>query len=258
MSLPVFLHPDLSTATIGSVVELAGPEARHAITVKRLGIGSEIELVDAQLNRRIRAMISHTAGKAALQAEVLGISDEIPADPRVSIVQAIPKAERSELAIDLGTQAGADAFIAWQSQRTVAKWTAGTKAEKGIAKWQTQAAQSAKQARRATIPAVSGPLNTAQVVQWLEKERAENLAAGQNLQILVLHEAGATALKDTPVIQSGHIVLLIGPEGGISPEEITQLEAVGAQIVVLGPEVLRTASASMVALAALGMVTPRW
>lgn len=249
MSLPVFLHPDVSTAAPGQHLYLDGPEGRHAVTVKRLGLGEELELVDGHHPRRIRGRITATQGKDRLEVEVLAVTEVEAPSPRVTVVQALPKAERSELAIDLGTQAGADAFVAWQADRSVAKWQ-GAKAAKGVAKWQSQAVAAAKQARRTLVPQVSGPIDTTGLVAWLEAEKPD--------AVLVLHEAATRRLKDLELPQAGHVVLLVGPEGGIGEAELSRLQQAGATPVVLGKEVLRTASASMVALSAIGMLTSRW
>ena len=173
--------------------------------------------------------------------------------PRVSVVQAIPKSERAELAVDLATQAGADEIIAWQADRCVAKWD-GKKAPKAVAKWQAAADSAAKQSRRARIPQVRGPLTTSQLVQELTGGR--DGASSNASTVLVLHEEATVSIKDVPLTDD--VVLLIGPEGGIGDAELDRLKEAGAMPIKLGPEVLRTASAAMVALAAIGMRTERW
>ena len=170
------------------------------------------------------------------------------------MVQAIPKSERAELAVDLATQAGADEIIAWQADRCVAKWD-GKKAPKAVAKWQAAADSAAKQSRRARIPQVRGPLTTPQLVQELSRDRAAGDAAAAPT-VLVLHEEATASIKD--VTLADDVVLLVGPEGGIGDAELDRLKEAGATPIKLGPEVLRTASAAMVALAAIGMRTQRW
>ena len=169
------------------------------------------------------------------------------------MVQAIPKSERAELAVDLGTQAGADEIIAWQADRCVAKWD-GKKAPKAVAKWQAAADSAAKQSRRARIPQVRGPLTTPQLAQELTSGR--DGASSTAPTVLVLHEEATASIKDVPLTED--VVLLVGPEGGIGDAELDRLKAAGATPIKLGPEVLRTASAAMVALAAIGMRTERW
>ena len=253
MSLPVFIHPDLSAARTGEAFSFSGPEARHAVTVKRMGEGERLELIDGT-GIRLTLTITATSGKDSLEGMVESIVTTLEPTPRVTVVQAIPKSERAELAVDLATQAGADEIIAWQADRCVAKWD-GKKAPKAVAKWQAAADSAAKQSRRARIPQVRGPLTTPQLVQELRRDRAACDAAAAPT-VLVLHEEATASVKDVPLADD--VVVLVGPEGGIGDAELDRLKDAGAVPIKLGPEVLRTASAAMVALAAIGMRTQRW
>ena len=246
MSLPVFLHPDLSLADVGQPVVLDGAEGRHAVTVKRMGPGEHLALIDGS-GLRITATITDVQGKDTLAALVDDITTSPEPSPRVIVVQAIPKSERAELAVDLATQAGADEIIAWQADRCVSKWDA-KKAPKALSKWESAAVAAAKQSRRTRIPAVRGPVTTRQLCQEISGARA-----------LVLHEDATLRLKDLNDLDTTDTIYLpVGPEGGIGEEELAQLTAAGATAIKLGPEVLRTASASMVALASIGTLTSRW
>jgi len=253
MSLPVFIHPDLSAARTGEAFSLSGPEARHAVTVKRMGEGERLELIDGT-GIRLTLTITATSGKDSLEGMVESIVTTLEPTPRVTVVQAIPKSERAELAVDLATQAGADEIIAWQADRCVAKWD-GKKAPKAVAKWQAAAGSAAKQTPPARIPQVRGPLTTPQLVQELRRDRAACDAAAAPT-VLVLHEEATASIKDVPLADD--VVVLVGPEGGIGDAELDRLKEAGAVPIKLGPEVLRTASAAMVALAAIGMRTQRW
>ncbi|MDY5840947.1 MAG: 16S rRNA (uracil(1498)-N(3))-methyltransferase [Corynebacterium camporealensis] len=246
MSLPVFVHDDLSSAAAGEIVELSGPEGRHAVTVKRMTAGEELMLIDGS-GTHLRATITQTSDKDTLQATVDAVDVAPEPTPRVTIVQAIPKSERAELAVDLATQAGADEIIAWQADRCVAKWDA-KKAPKALRRWQDAATAAAKQSRRVRIPNVAGPLTTGELVAKLKKE--------PDAQVLVLHEEASLSLKNIDL--GTQIYVLVGPEGGIGKQELEKLQEVGAEALKLGPEVLRTASAAMVALAGIGMRTARW
>ena len=260
MSLPAFLHPNLLGVAEGDVVSLSGAEGRHAVTVKRLEPGEKVLLVHApsEIDRSsegifAEATVTETRGKDELIASVEKVGKTPKPNPRVTVVQAIPKSERSELAIDLATQAGADEFIAWQADRCIAKWD-GKKAPKALAKWQSQAHAAAKQSRRTRVPFAHGPLTTPQLVQHLSQR--------DNALVYVLHEDATESIKDVPLTVDAagatELILLIGPEGGIGDEELATLQAAGAQAIKLGAEVLRTASAAMVALAAIGVRTSRW
>lgn len=252
MSLPVFIHADLSAARTGEAFSFSGPEARHAVTVKRMGEGERLELIDGT-GIRLTLTITATSGKDSLEGMVESIATTPEPTPRVTVVQAIPKSERAELAVDLATQAGADEIIAWQADRCVAKWD-GKKTPKAVAKWQAAADSAAKQSRRTRIPQVRGPLTTPQLLQELSGGRGGNPSGVPTL--LVLHEEATASIKDVPL--TGDVVLLVGPEGGIGDAELARLKEAGATPIKLGPQVLRTASAAMVALAAIGMRTERW
>ncbi|WJY90243.1 16S rRNA (uracil(1498)-N(3))-methyltransferase [Corynebacterium confusum] len=244
MSLPVFIHPDLSPAAPGQTVRLDGAEGRHAVTVKRLKPAEQLELIDGT-GRVVTAEVTATAGKDQLDAAVTAVREEPAPQPKVVVVQAIPKSERAELAVDLATQAGADEIIAWQADRCVAKWE-GKKIPKALAKWETAAQAAAKQSRRARIPQVSGPVTTGELTQLLV----------QSDHALVLHEEATRSIREAQL--SGTVYLLVGPEGGIGSAELERLTQAGARPIKLGPQVLRTASAAMVALAAIGALTERW
>lgn len=244
MSLPVFIHPDLRGAAPGQSVHLDGAEGRHAVTVKRLKPTEQLELIDGT-GRVVTAEVTVTAGKDQLDAAVTAVREEPAPHPKVVVVQAIPKSERAELAVDLATQAGADEIIAWQADRCVAKWE-GKKIPKALAKWEAAAQAAAKQSRRARIPQVRGPVSSGELTQLL----------AQADHALVLHEEATRSIREAQL--SGTVYLLVGPEGGIGSVELERLTQAGAQPIKLGPQVLRTASAAMVALAAIGALTERW
>ncbi|WP_018024495.1 16S rRNA (uracil(1498)-N(3))-methyltransferase [Corynebacterium ulceribovis] len=249
MSLPVFIA-DALPETLGpqgvSTVLIDGAEGRHAATVKRLKVGEAVQLTDGR-DRRATGTISEVRGKTAIAVAVTELADVLRPGPEITVVQAIPKGERGELSVDLMTQAGVDRIVIWQAARCIARWS-GPKQEKGRDKWAATAREAAKQARRSWIPEVSGPATTADVKKLI----AEVDTA------LVLHETAATPLTQVPLPESGHIVLIVGPEGGVTEEEIAAFTEAGARSVVLGPQVLRSAAAGAVALGALGALTPRW
>ena len=231
--------------TVGEVIELTGDEGRHAVSVKRTGVGEQIELVDGHGTRAI-ITVTGVSGKDRLVGVVDCVASEPAPRPTVTVVQALPKAARSELTVDLLTQAGADVIVPWQAGRSVANW--GKKQDKGLAKWRAAARAAAKQSRRSRIPEITPVVDQAAVAALIQ---AAPLA-------LMLHEDATGKITDQPVAQVDSVVLIIGPEGGISPAELDAFTTAGAHLVRLGPEVLRTASAGMVALAALGAVTDRW
>ena len=231
--------------TVGKVIELTGDEGRHAVSVKRTSVGEQIELVDGHGTRAV-IIVTGVSGKDRLVGVVDCVASEPAPRPTVTVIQALPKAARSELTVDLLTQAGADVIVPWQAGRSVANW--GKKQDKGLAKWRAAARAAAKQSRRSRIPEITPVADQAAVAALIQ---AAPLA-------LMLHEDATGKITDQSVAQVDSVVLIIGPEGGISPAELDAFTTAGAHPVRLGPEVLRTASAGMVALAALGAVTDRW
>ena len=231
--------------TVGEVIELTGDEGRHAVSVKRTGVGEQIELVDGHGTRAV-ITVTGVSGKDRLVGVVDCVANEPAPRPTVMVIQALPKAARSELTVDLLTQAGVDVIVPWQADRSVANW--GKKQDKGLTKWRAAARAAAKQSRRSRIPEITPVGDQAAVAALIQ---AAPLA-------LMLHEDATGKITDQPVAQVDSVVLIIGPEGGISPAELDAFTTAGAHPVRLGPEVLRTASAGMVALAALGAVTDRW
>lgn len=245
MSRPVYVQEFPTPPTVGGVIELTGDEGRHAVSVKRTSVGEQIELVDGHGTRAV-ITVTGVSGKDRLVGVVDCVASEPTPRPTVTVVQALPKAARSELTVDLLTQAGADVIVPWQAGRSVANW--GKKQDKGLAKWRAAARAAAKQSRRSRIPEITPVGDQAAVAALIQ---AAPLA-------LMLHEDATGKITDQPVAQVDSVVLIIGPEGGISPAELDAFTTAGAHPVRLGPEVLRTASAGMVALAALGAVTDRW
>ncbi|MFE3290454.1 16S rRNA (uracil(1498)-N(3))-methyltransferase [Rhodococcus sp. NPDC059234] len=234
---------------VGAIAVLDGKEGRHAATVRRIRVGEQLVLSDG------RGGIAHAAvvevGKDRLDLEVTG-RDDLPAPtPTVTLVQALPKAERSELAVELATEAGIDAIVPWQSARCVAKWE-GPKAAKGVARWQAVAVAAAKQSRRAHIPEVAELHRTTAVVALVRE------VTGRGGVVAVLHESATVALGDLGLGAASELVLVVGPEGGLSDEEVGALTEAGAAAVRLGPTVLRTSTAAAVALGAIGVLTDRW
>ena len=234
---------------LGATAVVDGDEGFHAATVRRIRPGESLLLSDGAGTVADCVVIS--VDKRSLTARVEQRRNAPPPRPPVTVVQAIPKSERSELAIELATEAGADDFIAWQAQRCVARWD-GDRGEKGLRRWRAVARSAARQSLRAWIPDVSGPLST-DVLCDLVSSRVEAGALA-----LVLHQAADRLMGKLPVAQADSIILVVGPEGGIGDSEVEALASAGAKPVRMGPTVLRTSTAAAVALGALGALTPRW
>ena len=236
-----------SIPDVGSVAVIEGDEGFHAATVRRIRPGESLVLSDGA--GVLADCVVEQAGKRDLTARVTARWGSPRPRPGVTVVQAIPKAERAELAVELATEAGADEFLAWQADRCVARWD-GERADKGLRRWRAVARSAARQSRRAWIPHVSGPVSTRQLCGYLT-ERPEAV-------VLMLHESASRPLADVPLAGAESIIVVVGPEGGISEAELEALAAAGAVPTVLGPTVLRTSTAAAVALGAIGVLTPRW
>ena len=247
MSDPVFFIEPAAIAdcAVGDVVQVSGPEARHAVGVVRLGTDERIDLVDGR-GRRVIGRVAAASASDDLQVRVDRIVDEPEPQPRIVVVQALPKGEHGELAVDLMTQAGVDVIVPWAAQHCVAVWRAD-KAAKGRGKWVAAAERAAKQSRRARVPEVAGLVSI---------EGVRDLVRGA-AQAIVLHESATVSITDIPLTAVGDLVLVVGPEGGLAPREREELAAVGAQEALLGPHVLRSSfagAAAAIAVASRG----RW
>ncbi|WP_327113905.1 16S rRNA (uracil(1498)-N(3))-methyltransferase [Nocardia sp. NBC_01730] len=232
----------------GAVAVLDGPEGRHAATVRRIRVGEPITLSDG------RGVLAESEVVAAqrdrLELTVHNRMVAAPAAPRVTVVQALPKSDRSELAVELMTEAGADVVIPWQAARCVANWEG--KAAKAVDKWRAAARSAARQSRRAYIPHVADLYRTTDLLDLVRTAKADGAI------IAALHESGTARFAELPFADTTEIILVVGPEGGLDNTELTALADAGAQVTLLGPTVLRTSTAAAVALGALGALTRRW
>ncbi len=234
---------------VGELAIVDGEEGFHAANVRRIRAGEELDLGDGA--GAMAHCVIEEVGKGRLSARVLNRWTVEPPTPLVTVVQALPKSDRSELAVELATEAGADAFVVWQAARCVARWDGG-RADKGLRRWRAVARSAARQSRRPHIPSVTGALTT----DALATEVRDAVSAGTT--VLVLHESATEPLTKLSLAQVDSLMLLVGPEGGIADDEIAMLSEAGAAPVRLGPTVLRTSTAAAVALGALGALTPRW
>ena len=233
---------------VGDLAIVDGDEGFHAANVRRTRRGEHLDLSDGA--GTVAHCVVEDVAKGRLSARVQDRRLVPRPAPPVTVVQALPKSERAELAIELATEVGADAFVAWQASRCVARWDGPAKVDKGLRRWGAVARAAARQSRRPYVPIVEGVVTTAGLV-----DRARAAAAST---VLVLHESATTPLVDVAVGESAGLTLVVGPEGGISDDELAALADAGALPVRLGPTVLRTSTAAAVALGALGVLTPRW
>lgn len=245
MTSPVFLHPGLDAVEPGTVVALDGPEGRHAVRSLRVAPGEHVTLVDG-LGRRVQGRVLDVdAGSARVQVDE--VTDEPPAAPRITVVQALPKSDRAELAVEVLTEIGVDEILPWSARNCVTQWK-GERVERGLQRWRDTARAAAKQSRRSRLPLIPGLVGIEQVQ---ERVRAADLT-------VVLDEGAATPIAAVAVPAAGEVLVVVGPEGGIAPEECEALRGAGAHVVRLGPTVLRTSTAGVAAVAVLLARTDRW
>ncbi|MGW4059541.1 16S rRNA (uracil(1498)-N(3))-methyltransferase [Amycolatopsis sp. NPDC004747] len=245
-TLPVFLAASVPAS--GRAL-LDGEEARHAATVRRLRVGERLVLSDGA-GAMARCVVEgvQTGRDALVTLSVESSWTEEPPALRVLVAQALAKGDRGELAVELATEAGVDAIVPWRAARSVAKWEDGGRGDKALARWRATARAAAKQARRAHVPEVTEPVTTGELA---------GLVATTSLAI-VLESDVPDRLTDLALPDTGDVLLVVGPEGGITDDELAALREAGAQAVRLGTTVLRTSTAAAVALGALGALTTRW
>jgi 16S rRNA (uracil1498-N3)-methyltransferase len=242
-SLPVFAVERLPE---GGRTTLDGQEGKHAATVRRLRAGEQLLLSDGH-GGLARCEIEEV-GRDTLGLAVADTWHVPRPRLRVCLAQALVKGDRGELAVELATEAGVDSVVPWRASRCVARWDDGPRGAKALARWRSTAAQAAKQARRPWTPPVAEPVTTRELAEAIRGTDAA----------LVLHEAAQSSLVSVDLPADGELVLVVGPEGGITEEELSALTAVGARPVRLGPTVLRASTAAAVTLGALGALTERW
>ncbi|GGZ27677.1 ribosomal RNA small subunit methyltransferase E [Streptomyces inusitatus] len=246
MTAPVFLVDSLEGAAPGSPLTLEGSEGRHAVSVRRLEPGEEIVLTDG-LGRGVAGIVLRTEGKDRLIVEAREFPVEPEPRPRITVVQALPKGDRGELAVETMTETGVDAVVPWSAARCITQWK-GERGAKSLAKWRATAREAGKQSRRLRFPEVAEAATSKQVAALLA---AADFAA-------VLHEEGSEPLATAELPAEGSIVLVVGPEGGVSPQELALFAEAGARPYRLGRTVLRTSTAGTAGVALLLGRTGRW
>ncbi len=243
MTAPVFLADGADLD--GDVIVLACPEGRHAATVRRIRPGERADVTDGK--GLLAECVVTAAGGSQVELRVQARHEVPVPDPRIAVVQAIAKGERAELAVETMTEVGVDVIVPWEAERCVARWPAD-RAARSLGRWRSAAREASKQARRARVPEVTGAASSADVAARL----ADAACA------IVLEPGAAAALSRLAVPVSGDIVLVVGPEGGISPQEMAAFTAAGAVPARLGDFVLRTSTAGAVATVVLVTAACRW
>lgn len=237
----------------GGQFVLDGAEARHAVAVKRLAPGESVDIADGAGKRLTGTVVAASPSELTVECSALTVEEK--PGIRLVLVQALAKGDRDELAVETATELGIDAVIPWQSERSIVRWK-GERAAKAHAKWQSVATAAAKQARRAWIPEVRAAVETPGLAA----------AAGAADLAIILHEDAVrplrSVLENWQAAANGseprEILLIVGPEGGISPREVTRLCSAGAVTALLGHHVLRSSTAGPAAVVLASDVLGRW
>lgn len=262
MSNPVFFTSPgtLDQQVPGSAFVLEGGEARHAVTVKRIAVGEVVDIADGAGKRLTGTVTAVAPGE--LTVECVDLAEEPPPGIRLVLVQALAKGDRDELAAETATELGIDAVIPWQAERSIVRWKA-ERAAKAHAKWQSVVTAAAKQARRAWIPEVRAAVDGAGL---------QAAVAAADLAV-ILHEDAVRPLRlvleswlesaQPGEVMAGdagsrEVLLIVGPEGGISPREVTRLCDAGAVTALLGHHVLRSSTAGPAATVLASDILGRW
>ncbi|MEU3251566.1 16S rRNA (uracil(1498)-N(3))-methyltransferase [Streptomyces sp. NPDC006997] len=245
MTAPVFVADQLDA--VGAEFVLDGAEGRHAVSVKRLRPGEAVVLTDGR-GRFTEGVVRAAEGKDRLVVgELTPVREEPEQRPRITVVQALPKGDRGELAVETMTEVGVDAIVPWAAARCITQWK-GERGAKALGKWRATAREAGKQSRRVRFPDVADAATGKQVASLLADA---DFAA-------VLHESGDAPLATAELPTDGDIVLVVGPEGGVTPDELALFTAAGARPYRLGRSVLRTSTAGTAATALLLGRTGRW
>jgi 16S rRNA (uracil1498-N3)-methyltransferase len=246
MTLPLhLLDPQaLVGRGVGDIVVLDGPEGRHAATVRRTRVGEHLLLTDGA-GLRVEGEVV-TVGSGTLSLRVLSVASDPEPSPRFVLVQALAKNDRDDQAIEAATECGVDEVVPWQASRSVVQWR-GERGEKARRKWDLVLVAATKQSRRTRRPVLAPTASTVDVAA-----RVHGAAAS-----FVLHEDAMLPLAAVTLPDAGDVLLVVGPEGGVAPDELAMLTGAGALAVRLGSTVLRSSSAGPAALAVLSAGS-RW
>lgn len=234
-----------AAALEADVVSLTGDEGRHAAAAMRVRPGETIVVTDGR--GAGAECVVRSVAKHEVVAEVARRVSEPPPAPRLTVAQAMPKGEHGERAVDLLTEVGVDVIVPWAATRNVVVWDAARR-PKALARWRGVARAAGKQSRRLRFPDITDVHETADLAA---------LAAAADLAV-VLDEAADHPLAAVEVPRAGELLLVVGPEGGVTAAERDAFAAAGAVVARLGPTVLRSSSAGIAAAAALLSRTPRW
>jgi 16S rRNA (uracil1498-N3)-methyltransferase len=237
--LSLFFVTDLPTQ-VDQVYQFEGDDALHAIRVLRIGTGEIFNLSDGAGNwSRVQVL---SVGKKSAEVKVLesGFQEELPVS--FTVIQAIPKGDRIKETIELCTEGGADQIVMWKAARSIGK------PDDKIEKLQITAREASKQSRRFRIPKVFGVASTNYVIDEIAKSDL----------VIVFHESATQKVSELVKPGAQKVAIIIGPEGGLTEEEVDLFAASGAKVALMGRPVLRSAHAGLAALSAVNTALSVW
>lgn len=241
---PLFWIELSNPPEIGSTVELAGSEGKHAATVRRIRQGERIQLTNG-MGLRIKGSVSAVDTRSVF-IKVDNVQLETPDELQLTLVQALAKGDRDELAVQAATELGITGVVPWQADRSISRWD-NAKAIKGQARWQVICDEASKQSLRSYFPKVQAPIDSAKLpLTFCDFDK-----------VLILDPTAQVGISEISSFE-GRIALVVGPEGGISDEELAQFETAGATRVHLGASILRTSTAGVAAVAAIQTLSGRY
>ena len=237
--LTLFFVEDLPT-TVGARYEFDSEDAHHAIKVLRISAGEIFNLSDG--NGSWSLVSVDNVNKKSMKVTVLETGYQEALKENFTIIQAIPKGDRIKESIEMSTEGGADRIVMWKAARSIGR------ADEKIEKLQQTAREASKQSRRFRIPAVVGVATTKEIIDEIAKV---DLA-------LVFHESATMTISQVVSPGAQKIAIIIGPEGGLTDEELETFAGAGAKVVLMGRPILRSAHAGLAALAAVNTALSVW
>ncbi len=227
---------DLDAPRVGSTVLVGGDEGRHAAIVRRIRKGETV-LVSDGIGQAIRGQVTNVDVNG-LEVAVSEVLSQPVMPHRFTVVQALAKGDRAEQAVEMLTELGVDEIVPWQAERSIVKW-APDRVERALARWRSIAREATKQSRRFRVPRVSHPMTTAELA----------LRIPEPALTLILHESADVRLGQVELPAEGEILLIVGPEGGLTDAEVQRFSEAGGTPVLVADAVLRTSTAGLVGLA---------
>jgi 16S rRNA (uracil1498-N3)-methyltransferase len=260
----LYLRDDLRDTPhdVSSVVSLHGEEQKHAVKVNRMRVGEETAIGDGR-GLMVRGPVIAVSA-TVLSIAVTHVVDEPVPELTIWLVQALAKGDRDELAIQTATELGVNGVVPWAAERSVSRWT-GDKIAKGAERWRTIVREASKQSVRAWVPQVAALHSTKDLLALAETTRvlvleptAELALSEVDLSSVIQNDRASEGVAQNPDQTLPDLVLIVGPEGGISERELDDLTTAGATTVKLGEGILRTSSAGPAAIVALNVLLKRW